>query len=268
MDVQTLWQQARERYPGIEVPLEAFAARLQLPAEAALEAGSIDHAGLYLAAACLAGQPAALRLLEAEHLSRLAGTLARFAAQGVSPDDVVQEVRVKLLGVEPQEPRLAGFHGRGSLQRWLEVMALRTAIDARRARKSPEPLSSHAQAALVTSGFERSMLQASVRPRFAAAVQAAFASLGARERRVLELHYLHGVTTAKIGLLYGTHRITVTRWLVAARAQVAAAVERELGTELSASSGAAGIYRLVRSELNLSLPRILAHASSAAAALA
>ncbi len=260
MDPRVHWEKARTANAGVELSLEAFAARLQTavgPNEQE-RIDALDHAGLYLAQACLTGQPAALRLLEQQHLSRLPRALERFVSQGVAVEDLVQELRVKLLGAGGAVPKLASFNGRGSLHRWLEAIAVRAAIDARRVQRDDEPLSEQTQDALVTSGAARASLKAGLREPFGRAVKASLSALNARDRRVLELHYLHGLTTSRIATIYQTHRMTVSRWLVAARAQILTEVEQALGQELATTRSEVGsIFRLLRSELSVSLPRLL-----------
>jgi RNA polymerase sigma-70 factor (ECF subfamily) len=256
------WDDARSASPGLDVPFEAFAARLEsaLGSADAAELSRLNLRDLYLCAGCLLGLPAALVQLERQHLARLPQRLARFAAQGVAVDEVLQALRVKLLGAAGEAPRLLQYAGRGALDRWLEAAALRAAIDARRAQPALQPLSDGASGQLLASArMELSCVRAELVEPFRKAVKAALRNLPPRARRVLALHYLHGLTTERIGALYGTHRVTVTRWLVAARQQILEEVQAALGAELGSPShsGVGSVWRLLRSEVTVSLPRLL-----------
>jgi len=258
------WEVARREWPGLDVPRSAFEERLDdvLRKSGRDDVEGLDVAALYLVAGCLERQPAALELLERRHLSRLPAALSRFAAQGLAVDDVVQEIRARLLGLGRTggPPRLASYTGRGDLDRWLGAVAMRAAIDARRSGGRTVVLSEGAVERLAASGgLELSLIKAELRAPFREAVQRAVQALPDRERRVLELHYLHGLTTARIGALYDSHRITVTRWLVSARQRILAEVESHLGQEAGITPSQVGsMWRLFRSSLDASLPRLLA----------
>src|SRR5262245_23918675 len=97
-----------------------------------------DHAAdLRLAADCLAGQREALAILEREQLGPIAAALARRRLPAADIDEVMQQLREKLLTGE--RPRLADYAGRGPLRAFLRVAALRTAHNLRRAAvRTPE----------------------------------------------------------------------------------------------------------------------------------
>ena len=49
------------------------------------------------------------------------------------------------------------------------------------------------------------------------ALRAAFAKLSARERNLLRMHHLHGLTVDELAPMFRVHRATVARWITSAR---------------------------------------------------
>ena len=86
----------------------------------------------------------------------------------------------------------------------------------------------------------------------------ALTTLTAREKTLLRLHFLDGMNIDALGVVFRVHRATVARWLVAIRTQVLDRVRQTLSLDLGASpSEAISLVRLLRSEVQLSIRRIL-----------
>jgi len=76
---------------------------------------------------------------------------------------------------------------------------------------------------------------------------------------VLRLHLLDGLNIDRIGQLHDVHRATAARWLASAREALAKDTQRILQARLQVSrSEFESLLRLVRSDLDVSLCRILA----------
>jgi RNA polymerase sigma-70 factor (ECF subfamily) len=96
------------------------------------------------------------------------------------------------------------------------------------------------------------------REAFQAALQDALTTLTPREKTLLRLHFLDGMNIDALGVVFRVHRATVARWLVAIRTQVLDRVRQTLSLDLGASpSEAISLVRLLRSEVQLSIRRIL-----------
>jgi len=210
---------------------------------------------LLLAAACVDRQRAAL-----EELDRRLVTEVRRALGGSDPatDDVTQLVRERLLVGSP--PRIAEYGGQGPLSAWLRAVAVRTALNARRggARESPvsrppdSPVSKDPELALLRERFREAFRQA-----FAHAV----AQLTPRERTVLRLSVLDGLTLQRIGAIYRKDASTISRWLDAARHALHAHTRAALQPDVPPSE-LDSVLRAADSELNLSLSRLLESSSA------
>lgn len=221
-----VYQDARAAWPGVEVAPEVFAAR----AAAAPGGAPVRPADLYLAVACETGDPAALAAFERAMIAPLRGILSRAEHDRAVVDEVLQQVRVRVLvGDGAAPPRLASYAGGGSLLSWLKVTALRLHANLRRGeRRAPPPAGDAVDDATPPTEIppERLLLDQRWGQVLRDALGAAMRALPPRERTLLRLHYVEGLALDRIGLTYGVHKSTVSRWLTAARDRLlAAAVE-------------------------------------------
>jgi RNA polymerase sigma-70 factor (ECF subfamily) len=219
-------------------------------------------ADLYLACAASAGVPAAHRAVEERLVPVARAALSRIVGPA-GVDDALQLLREKLfLAAGDAPPRIAEYRGKGSLGAWLRVVAARTALSLRRdaARRDGRRDDDFLIAELPADGHpELDHLRERYRPAFRAAVVAALGALSVRERTLLRLHVLDGLTVDEIGAIYGVHRATAARWIARARASLFDDTRRRLEDELGlATAELESLVRLVQSQIDLSLPRLLA----------
>jgi RNA polymerase sigma-70 factor, ECF subfamily len=103
-------------------------------------------------------------------------------------------------------------------------------------------------------------LKAMYRAELRGALEAALVALPDRQRAVLRLTFVDGMRLHQIAKLYGVHESTVSRWLAQATDDVAAATRKRLIATLTLSPGTAdSVARMVLSNLDLSIARILAN---------
>jgi RNA polymerase sigma-70 factor, ECF subfamily len=243
--------------------VRAIAERLPAADPAALAALQTDD--LYLACGCVEGDPAALAAFEARHGPVIERSIV---AIGVSPDDradLGQIVRERLL-VSPatgEPPRIVKYLARGSLAAWVRVVATREALRVlpRAQRSERHAAASDEQLAGLTASDddpEVGYLKRHYRDEFKQAFHVAVAALDARERLLLRQHALDGLSIDQLAALHGVHRATAARQVHSARDAVLAATRRELTRRLRLSPRAlASVMRLIHSQLDLSLPRVL-----------
>jgi len=210
---------------------------------------------LVLAADCLAGQPAALARFERDEIAQLGTWLARRRLPPADVDEVLQQLREKLLTGE--HPRLRDYAGRGPLRAWLRAAALRTAHNLRRTPATRATVEIPAEA-LVDVGADVELLALEQRhaDTLKRAVQVGLATLETRHRTMLRLHLLDGLSLDEIGRLYGVNKSSISRWLGDARAQVLDAIRRELAATI-APSDLGSLVRVLRDRIDLSLTRVL-----------
>ena len=216
-------------------------------------------ADLYLALACALSDVEALRAFEKTYLPRLEENLARSGFEKATRQDVLQQVLLHLCVGE--QPRFLTYAARASLNSWLSVTTLRFALNMY-PRKSTRNSSGH-ELSLEQLGVDRDNpeIQVSIekaRPAFQAALQTAICSLPERDRTLLRLCFLDGLSIDVIGGMYGVHRATAARWIAAVRQRILREVQvmvaRDLGLNVSEFDSLAF---LVRSQLHLSISRVL-----------
>lgn len=217
------------------------------------------HLGdLYLAWTAGLGDPAALRQLEpwlaaeADAAARSIDPAAGFA------DEVRQALRVRLLVRDGDRIRLHDYGGRGPLRAWIGVAALRVALNLRRGA-GPATRDLLDERVDAEADPELRYLKALYRSEFRAALTAALAALPDRERALLRLCYVDGLSLAQLGRLYQVHETTAGRWVHAAAGRVADDARARLTTRLALSrSSLDSVARMVMSGLDVSIARVLA----------
>ena len=232
----------------------------ELEAFVATRSASVERAGdLLLAFACAKGDPAALAILEREYFARLPTLLP--SRLGAEASEVVQMVRERML--VPNETgapaRIASYGGRGALLGWLRVAAVRLALNLQRSRRREVPLDEDVELATRASGdLAIDDLKRRYRTEFKDAFGAALGALAPRDRLLLRQHYLDRLPMETIGRLHQVHRITIVRWMDAARVALAGATRRELGTRLRVDpEELESILRLLESQMDLSIRAFL-----------
>jgi RNA polymerase sigma-70 factor (ECF subfamily) len=264
-------QAGRARWPDLDLPPRRFIAHLAtiVPATdpAPEKAIAVLHAAdLYLACACANDVPAAVERFEETHLRALGAVLgAALASSSVDVDEVRQRLRVRLfVGDTGRGPLVGSYSGRGALSAWVRVAAVRlaltqardSAIGARAGRRAM------VEGALGAAGGgedpELAFIKDRYRREFEEAFGAALSAASTRERALLRLNVVGGLTLEQIGRMYGVDRSTVSRWLAEARRvlldNTEAALKERLGV---APADFASMARLFTSQLEIDLPELL-----------
>lgn len=254
------WSSIVAAWPGlVDEPLEFFSrVAPRLPSEG--ELARLAWPDLALADACLRALPGALQAFEAAHGEALEAALA---AAGIGADwraEARQRLRLRLLVQETgEEPRLAGYSGRGPLRAWLRVAAVREALmlvrSARRraAHETDDDGELLAQAAEAEDP-EIALLRERCREELRTALVAAVAALDSRERTLLRLSLRDRLTIDQLGALFHVHRSTAARWLKALQAKLHASTRAQLAATLKlAGPELESLIRAVGSRIDMSL---------------
>ncbi len=259
--IAALVPEAAAAWPGVAVPADdviaAFEAKLADDEPPALTAGNL--AELYLALGCARGDAAAIAAFDRAYLDVVPAALASMRLPGATVDDIRAAVRDKLLLADAgQPPRVVDYAGRGRLRGLVQVTATRLAIDRIRHESREQELPADHQLAAV-GDLELSLIKAQYRAAFVTGFTEAVGKLERRDRNVLRLHLLGGVTLEQLAQMYGVHRATVVRWLAAAREALYSATRERVAAELHAPSEELDeMFALVRSRVELSVERLLA----------
>jgi RNA polymerase sigma-70 factor (ECF subfamily) len=255
-DLRSGWERARAASPRVSIAADEFVRYWQE------RLGERDPTGwrvedLYVACGCAAGSPAALAEFEERFLSEVPSFVSRVDSSRAFADEVKQELRQRLL--LPREggpPRIADYTGQGPLARWVQVTALRTALNLRRGGGRLEPV---VEDRLAAQSPELGYLRESKKAAFEEALRAALASITPRERTLLKLHLLDGLSTPRIAELWRTHRTTVRRQLNECHSRLHGAMRAHLRERLRLEEHELDSFlRTSKSEIDLSLGPLLA----------
>jgi RNA polymerase sigma-70 factor (ECF subfamily) len=253
-------REAAAMWPQVSVPLGRFREVL----EAGIAAGGTTletiHAGdLYLVAAILAGDAAAVAVLENDVMGQVHGSIVRACKPNGNPEDTVQTTLAKLL-TGPPEPKLAQYTGKGPLVGWVRVIAVREALQAQRKTKKEvlgdeELLTGRGATA---ASVEMKMLKDIHGPSFGKAVQDAMRRLTSEQRALLRFSVRDGLTIDQIAPMLGIHRATAARRLEKARMDALAHTQAILRERHGLSdSEAKSLCLALGREVDVSLGRAL-----------
>ncbi len=224
--------------------------------------GSAGHAGdLALAFAIAAGDTVAIRRFETQFGGEVAAAVRAIDASPAFVAEIAQRARIRLLVAEGAPPRIASYRGGGPLRAWVAIAAQRIALNAKRDTKREQPAGDDVLADLVDREPDPELryLKTLYRREFREALSAALGGVSDRARAVLRLRFVGRLELAEIGRVYRVHESTISRWITTALADIASASRSELARRLAITTATAdSVARLVQSQLDLSLARLLA----------
>lgn len=260
--LDALVREAREAWPEARMDAESFVAHVaqRLPSTGAADDvfANLRAADVFLAFACVRGEPRAHEALDAHVLSQVGTWLPRESPTVV--DELRQVLRQRLLvSVNGAPPKLASYSGRGPLGQWVRAVALRLHIDQQRA--APRELLERAPVALAErlgADPELAFIRERHQEDFRGALRAALGRLEAQERNLLRLHHVHGLAMDAVSAMYQAPRSTVARWIARARERLMELTREELTTRLKLTPDELdSMLRLVRSQLDISLRQFM-----------
>lgn len=252
---QSALAELQQRWPNVPCDSERATAALApyLP-KAQLE--ELAGADLLLATACLAGEARALQSFDALLSVEVRRAVAPLDTSNTLVDEVTQLAREKLL--VGRDPRLREYSGQGALAAWLRAVAVRLALNAKRPGAREVPVELLPDQPLADPDPELALLRAQYRDQFKQAFAEAVKSITPRERTLLRLTTLDGLSLASVGQMYGKDASTISRWLAASRLTLLEQTRSCLATKLGLSSAELdSVMRAADSELNLSVARLL-----------
>ena len=225
---------------------------------AALARATVENrAEIDLAIACARGEPAAITRFDRDYLDVVPQALAAMKLPAATVEDVRSIVRDKLL--LPPTPRILEYAGQNRLRGLVQVMATRAALDRIRAEAKEVELSPDHAGVALHADTALALIKEQYRAAFAAGFARAVAGVPRRDRNLLRLHFLGGVTLEQLAQIYDVHRATIVRWLAAARDSVFAETRAHIAATLATSADELDeMFALVASRVELSMDRLLA----------
>jgi RNA polymerase sigma-70 factor (ECF subfamily) len=259
--ISRAFEAARAAWPGVAVDPERFAREVRGRLEGDVPLASLHTGDLYLTVACAAGDPRALATFEAELGPDVLRALGKLRLRGPAAVELHQRIRHKLFVAEAgAAPRIAAYSGRGPLRAWLRALVVHEALSDHRRREREEHETDSVLGELA-AGDDPELAQ--IRARYAAPFRDAFrealAGLSPRDRNVLRLVYTDALSVEQVGLMYGVHRVSVSRWLGQTRRELLEQTRSRLRERLHVDEAElASLTRLCLSQIDVSLDRLLA----------
>jgi RNA polymerase sigma-70 factor, ECF subfamily len=257
-----LFARGRAAHPDLDLDEETFARHLARFPDVEHEPAVADRAieDMYLACACATGVAGAASYFERRFAKVIRNAVARVLAAPADRDEAVQLTRGMLLVASAAgPPKIASYSGQGPLENWVSVAAIRAAISFGRSGGTQHQLRDRTIGEVAGGADpEHLFMKAEIRKEVEAAFELALQQLEDRDRLLLRLYLVSGMTMEDIGRTFDVAHQTVSRWLVKSRKQVLAVVRSELARRLKVSKGELqSLVRLVASQMNLSISRLL-----------
>jgi RNA polymerase sigma-70 factor (ECF subfamily) len=255
---------ARRAWPTVHVSDDAFLLYL---AERSADPRQLRTSDLYLACACAQRSSVAMSLFQTHFLGDLQKALARLRPTRTFVEDVRQALIQKLFVPDCDgHLKISDYSGRAALRTWIRTVALRTALNVRRKARQhiSEEVVGLLEAAIPFEDAELEFLRSQHCDEFQAAIGAAVRKLSSRDRNLLRMHHLGGMTLEQLATIYRAHRVSVARWLAASRAAILEETQQALSEKLKLSrSELLSLQRAMRSQWNVSLARLLSDPADA-----
>jgi RNA polymerase sigma-70 factor (ECF subfamily) len=250
------YERGQAAWPTIELDRTVFETHIKR-----LEADDEHAEDLFLTCACGEGNEAALRIFDSRFLAQVPRLIARADASPAVAEEVQQALRAELLVAPPEgKPRIAGYAGRGSLVGWLRVAAVRQVhrLKRRKLDRAPAEDALVARLVAVEPNAEVALIRARHGAELATALRAAVAALPPRERSLLKLHVLDGLTIDDLCGFYDVHRATVARWIVKLKQQLFDEATQQLKQRLAIdTSEVESLCRALGSQIDVSLAGLM-----------
>lgn len=228
--------------------------------DAAAAIASLQLADLFLAAAAARGIPEAIVEFEARYMKPLPFILGMGTARE-DADAVCSALRAKLLaGTSEDPPRIASYGGRGPLAAWVAIAAQRTALSLNRHENALQRAHDRAMNEAIAVDLDPELRH--MKGRYKESVESAFrdalSELSDRDRALLKLGLVAGLSLEAIAASYNVNASTVSRWLSRIREGLLDRTLVLLRERLRLTEPeAASIARLVTSQIDVSVVRFL-----------
>lgn len=262
--LQQAMSRSEAKWPKIALSGEAFALALgrvtakDCP-ESPLE--QLFFEDLFLVTACLAKDHAALVLLEREYAPRIGAWCSRLGVASGEVSEVEQATRTRLLvGDKDSPPKLLAYSARGPLHAFIRAVVANWIVSEKRKERPMVPIG---DSGIAERAVVHDPALATVRAQYAecfrVAIRAALEALPTRDRTLLRLVYVDGVSVERVALTYGVHRVSASRWLSHARHSLLEGTKSRMGTLTRLThSEVESVARMCLSMVDLSLERVLA----------
>lgn len=258
-------ERARRKWPTVKLSDEAFfsrlATRVRESSGVVSMLGRLRTSDLFIAWAAEQHDDAAIAAIMEHAHGTLLEALAPMRLAAHERDEVLQKLRQRVFVGE--KPRIGGYSGTGSIGTWLAAVAVRIAIDEKRAEKPEDELDDQLAAAVAdTADVELAVIRKQYSGEFRGAFQEAFRALTLDERNLIRLTFIDRLGIDALATMTGLHRSTVARRIASLRDELAKGTRKRLQDKFRLSaSDMNSLMRVVVSAFDASLSSLLGEPS-------
>jgi RNA polymerase sigma-70 factor len=254
-DLPDLLASARVAWPSLAVDPGRFFAYVEARAIMLSTLSPQLAADLYLAFACFANLPNAIETFTKQYGATVESAARNFDGSVTFVDEVKQRLAESLfVGSTTREPRIGQYRAVGPLAGWVRTAAKRIAlrlVSAERGERFVQDEVLVRELAAVCDQ-ELALSKAHCAAAFREALNAAISNLEPRERMLMKLHLVAGLTTVRIGKAYHLSQSSVSRHIQRATRRVLDEVKDRLRDTLGVQSkDVESLFELVQSQIDL-----------------
>ena len=259
--LETLYARGRQAHANLRVSERAFARHLERcsnqPAGGARD--ELAAADLYLACACIERVPGAAAEFELHFAKVIRRAVSRVVVEHDDCKDAEQRVRQHLLvGAGHVGPALVKYPGQAPLAQWISVVAVRVAISMLRSESAERRLRQRAGAEAIGVNPEQLFMKAEIREALEPAVDEALGRLADRDRLIMRLFLVGGMTTHAIGRSLGLSHQAISKRLARAREALLRDIRATVAARLKLrKTELSSVMRVVGSQLDVNVSRVL-----------
>jgi RNA polymerase sigma-70 factor len=212
---------------------------------------------LFLAYACAGGVRGAAARFEVYCGASIDRAVARALPLVKDREEAGQRTRQILLVGE--RPKISQYRGQGPLAHWVSVVALRVAVSTGRADTAERRLRQRLIAdAIGAADPERQLMEREIRLKVEGALTEALNQLERRDRLVLRLHLVSGMSLTAIAKMFRVNHTTVSRRVRRICEGLLNAVAGVLRGGAFRNDDLSSVLGLLASRLDISVSRLLA----------
>jgi RNA polymerase sigma-70 factor (ECF subfamily) len=245
------------RWPGLRVDRDQLAQYLGQGRV------SLDHvtpsiaSDLFLAFACFANVSRAVQLFHTTYGPIVATTARHFDRSGALTDELWQRLAELLfVSKDGRPPRIAEYRGRGPLSAWVRTCAKRTALRLVKIDSLEMLVTREALAEEISDACDQelALLKSHYGELFRQELLGALAELPPKDRMLLQLHLVAGLSTTRIAKMYHQNQSTISRQLQRAATSIFTLIKQRVHVRLGvATAELESLLDLARSHIELSL---------------
>jgi RNA polymerase sigma-70 factor (ECF subfamily) len=219
-------------------------------------------ADLYLACACQLNLPGAVDALMHTYRPGIAQAASAYDKTPEFADEVGQRLGEILFVGRPDAPgRIGQYNGQGPLGAWIATAVRRIAVRLVKANATGKFVGEEVLARQFSQSADPDIeiLRGRYKQLFDEAIVTALRRLSSRERLILRLNMVEGISMDRIARMHGVSQPTISRWLQQSRLEILRTVRDLVRDDLDVDDGEFdSLLRLLRSQVDFSFSRLLA----------